>query len=278
VSVTIPERLRREWRREADWLDELPQLVARCAERWGLRLELPVDTPHSLVVPAGDVVLKVNAPSHYEADHEADALAHWDGRGAVRLIARDDERRAFLIERCVPGRKLGDHDPEVMAALLARLWAAPAAPNPYRSLADEAAAWAESVPRRYEEGGRPFARSLLSLAVDVFRSVDASAAAFVNQDLHGGNVLSATREPWLVIDAKPLVGEREANAVGPLRNAARHGAGAVRRWLDVLEELGLDRERMRGWGVAHTLAWGWDSEGRWFARSVEAARTIFAAR
>ena len=43
----------------------------------------------SLVVPAGDVVLKLNAPSHLEADHEADALAHWGGRGAVRLLARE---------------------------------------------------------------------------------------------------------------------------------------------------------------------------------------------
>jgi hypothetical protein len=31
----------------------------------------------------------------------------------------------------------------------------------------------------------------------------------VNQDLHGDNVLRAQREPWLVIDPKPLVGERE---------------------------------------------------------------------
>ena len=64
----------------------------------------PFDTPRSLVVPAGGAVLKLNAPSHFEADHEADALACWDGRGAVRLLARDDERRALLLERCVPGR------------------------------------------------------------------------------------------------------------------------------------------------------------------------------
>ena len=73
------------WRTEPAWLDELPDLVAECAEQWELELETPVDTPHSLVVPAGDVVLKLNAPSHWEADQEPDALERWGGRGAVRL-------------------------------------------------------------------------------------------------------------------------------------------------------------------------------------------------
>jgi streptomycin 6-kinase len=81
-----------------------------------------------------------------------------------------------------------------------------------------------------------------------------------------------------VIDPKPLLGEREANGVGLLRNAAVHGGTAsVRRWLDVLQEFGLDRRRLRAWGFAHALAWGWDAEGRWSPRSVDAARAIFAA-
>ena len=133
------------------------------------------------------------------------------------------------------------------------------------------------MPARYELGGRPFERSLVELAVDVFRTADPDATTLVNQDLHGGNILSAEREPWLVIDPKPLVGERELDAVGLLRNAAWNGGtAAVRRWLAALGELALDRERMRGWGVAHALAWGW-ADGRWSPRSVEAARLIAAA-
>src|SRR5205814_3475450 len=130
----------------------------------------------------------------------------------------------------------------------------------------EAVRWEEEVPRRYDLGARPFERTLLEHAVDVFRSADRSATTLVNQDLHGGNVLRAEREPWLVIDPKPAVGEREVSAVGLLRNAAwREGRPGVRRWLSVLAELALDRERLRGWGVAHALAWGWDSGGSWSA-------------
>jgi streptomycin 6-kinase len=271
--VRIPRALADEWRRESAWLAELPRLAAECAERWGLELEEPIDTPHSLVVPAGDVVLKLNAPSHFEADREADALACWDGRGAVRLVARDDERRAFVCERCRPGTRLWDagaDDRAVIAGLLPALTLDPGAAHPFRLLGDEADRWSEEVPGRWESAGRPFERPLLDLALDVFRSVDRSASSLVNQDLHGGNVLRAERKPWLVIDPKPLVGEPELNGVGLLRNAE---PAAVRPWLDALAELGLDRERLRGWGAAHALAWGWDDEG-WSPWAVQAARAI----
>jgi streptomycin 6-kinase len=278
--VQLPTSLREMWKREPEWLDELPRVVRELAVAWDLALEEPIDTPRSLVVPAGDVVLKLNAPSHFEADHEADALARWDGRGAVRVVARADEHRAFLIERCRPGTRLWDSaadEPFVVAELLPQVWGDVTEPHPFRLAADEALRWAEEVQARYALGGRPFEQSLVDLAVDVFGSVDAGATALVNQDLHGGNILSARREPWLVIDPKPLVGERELDAVGLLRNAAWNaGAPAVRRWLDVLAETGLDRERAQAWGSAHALAWGW-ADGEWSPRSVDTARLIAAA-
>jgi streptomycin 6-kinase len=276
--MRIPRVLAEEWKREPEWLAGLPRLVAECAVQWDLELEQPVDTPHSLVVPAGDAVLKVNAPSHFEADHEPDALARWGGAGAVRLLARDDARRAFLCERCRPGARLWDagvDEPAVVAPLLTRLSVAAGSP-PFRLLADEAVRWTDELPTRYELGGRAFERRLLDYSLDVLESVDRSAGFLVNQDLHGGNVLSAEREPWLVIDPKPLVGERELDGVGLLRNAAFRGE-PVGRWLDVLADLGLDRERLRGWGVAHALAWGWEPDGRWAEHCVEAARAILAA-
>ena len=48
-------------------------------------------------------MLKVNFPEP-ESEHEADALAHWDGDGAVALLAHDPTSRACaLVERCEPG-------------------------------------------------------------------------------------------------------------------------------------------------------------------------------
>lgn len=277
--MRVPASLRRQWRRESEWLFTLPQLAAECAQHWGLALEEPIDTPHSLVVPAGEVVLKLNAPGHFEADHEADALAFWDGYGAVQLVEHDDERRALLLERCRPGTRLWDSDVDDIAValpLLARLSQRIEGPHPFRLLADEAARWVEDVERRYHDSRRPFEHDLLDFALDVFRTTDPTARHLANQDLHGGNILEAQREPFLVIDPKPLVGEAELDAVGLLRNAALEG-DSISRWLDSFGALGLDRMRVRGWGVAHALAWGWDEDGGWSAAMIDAARAIRAA-
>jgi streptomycin 6-kinase len=277
VSLRVPASLAEEFAHESAWLAELPELAAELAGRWGLELEEPIDTPHSFVVPAGNAVLKLNAPSHFEADTEADALERWSGNGAVRLLARDDARRAFLVERCVPGTRLWDAEIDeapVVSELLPQLQLEIRDAHPFRRLSDEADRWADEMPRRYDEAGAHFERPLLEFALDVYRSVDRSATFLVNQDLHGGNVLRAEREPWLVIDPKPLVGERELEASALLRNA-----DSVSRWLDVLADLGLDRERARGWGVAHNLAWSWDENRRaWSAEHVENARRILSAR
>jgi streptomycin 6-kinase len=83
----------------------------------------------------------------------------------------------------------------------------------------------------------------------------------LHQDFHGANVLRAKREPWLAIDPKPLIGEREFDAASLLRDRrwllGAGSANVMRRRLDLLSaELDLDRERMRGWGIVHALAWG----------------------
>jgi len=280
--MQLPRALVEEWQHEPDWLASLPTLVADCVAQWDLQPEQPIDTAHALVLPAMDVVLKLNAPSHFEADHEAEALERWAGDGAVLVVARDDARRAYLCERCRPGTTLSDVGVDqvpIVAELLPRLTRELERPAPFRLLADEAERWLDEVPHRFELGGRPFERTLLDLALDVYRSADRSASFLVNQDLHGWNVLRAEREQWLVIDPKPLVGERELDGVGLLRNAALEDdlAPSIRRWLDALADVGLDRERTRDWGTAHALAWAWRDTTGWDDEQVEVARAIASA-
>ena len=84
----------------------------------------------------------------------------------------------------------------------------------------------------------------------------------MNQDLHAGNVLRAGREPWLVIDPKPLAGEREFGLAPIVRGGelGRSRAQVVSRLDRVCAELGLDRERARAWTLAQTLAWSFAGE------------------
>ncbi len=193
----------------------------------------------------------------------------------MRLLASDPEARALLVERCAPGTTLwevADEDEanRIAAGVLRRLWRPAPSEHPFRLLADEAERWADELPARWERAGRPCERELLEEAVAFLRAAgqEQGEPVVVHQDFHGGNVLRAQREPWLAIDPKPLVGEREFDTASLLRD--RRGELArdpnperrLRRRLDLLAaELGLDRERMRGWGIAHALAWGLDDGG-----------------
>jgi streptomycin 6-kinase len=256
----------------SDWLERLPRLAAECAERWSLELEPPSAASNaSLVIPAGDAILKLNPPDE-ESEHEADALAAWDGDGAVRLLAHDRERRALLIERCRPGTTLweleDDRAGDVVASLLPRLWKPPL--PQYRLLADVAARWVDELPDKWVLHGCPFERRLLDETVSALRELGPSQGILVtaNEDLHAGNVLRAAREPWLVIDPKPIAAERDFTLVSMVRDrpqdvlTGERPSKRLARRLDLLAtSLELDRERLRRWTIAHTIAWGFDPDG-----------------
>jgi streptomycin 6-kinase len=238
-------------------------------ERWGLALGPPYAAgAGGYAAPAElrdgtPVVLKLIHP-HREAEHEADALARWGGNGAVRLLDRSEDGWAVLLERCEPGTPLSAAGPEValdvLAGLLRRLWVP--AGEPFHTLADEAAWWVSYLPDEWERAGRPFERRLLDAALDALGSLAPSQGegVLLHQDLHGDNVLASGREPWLAIDPKPLVGEREF-AVAPIVRSPElgHSRRAVVGRLDRLtSELGLDRDRARGWTIGQTVAWSVD--------------------
>jgi streptomycin 6-kinase len=281
--VIIPERLGElaSFPGGREWLERLPRLVAECAEQWSLELEQPYPYANvSVVYPAGDVVLKVGFP-HWESEHEAAALAHWDGDGAVRLHAYDAERNALLLERCRPGTSLLELPEEegyaAAARVLRRLWRRPAPPDhPFTPIARTAARWERELPEWWEAAGRPFERELLDDGVRALRELPPTQPELVvcHQDFHRQNVLAAEREAWLTIDPKPVVAERAFDTAALIRD----GPGDPQRRLELLAaELGLDRERMRGWAIAHTLAWGFDEDERRVHQSmIEIARRLRA--
>jgi streptomycin 6-kinase len=74
-------------------------------------------------------------------------------------------------------------------------------------------------------------------------------------DLHAGNVLRARREPWLVIDPKPFVGDPAYDATQHLRNCdvrlRSDPDGTIRHFADLL---GIDGDRIRLWMFARAAA------------------------
>jgi streptomycin 6-kinase len=256
------------------WRANVHELVAECAEQWALRIEepyVPGVVGHVLRAELPDgtpAVLKLSWP-HREAEQEAEALERWDGDGAVRLYARDDVRHALLLERCEPGTFLShERDPlAVLIGLLPRLWTSG---EGFRPLAEEADFWLEHdlprVPdRRLREATAHYLRALVP---------GQGEQVLLHQDLHGENVLAAQREPWLAIDPKPLSGEREF-AVAPIVRSFElgHSKRDARYRLDRLTaELGLDRQRARGWTIAQTVAWSGGSD--YIETHLETARWL----
>jgi streptomycin 6-kinase len=99
----------------------------------------------------------------------------------------------------------------------------------------------------------------------------------LHQDLHADNVLRAEREPWLVIDPKPLAGEQEFGIAALVRGfELGHSRAHVLHRLDRLTaELGLDRDRARLWALGQTIAWCFDSSYQ--PTHVETARWLLDA-
>jgi streptomycin 6-kinase len=255
---------------ESAWRESVPQLVAACVDRWSLELGEPYvqgAAGHTVRVELPDgspAVLKLIYP-HRESEHEAEALEVWNGAGAVHLLAYDEELWAMLIERCEPGTLLAQTDPkhalDVLIGLLPRLWVE--AGEPFHALESEAEWWVEYLPEGWERAGRPFERRLVDAALDSLRGLAGTQGeqVLLHQDLHGDNVLSAQRESWLVIDPKPLVGEREF-AVAPIVRDPELGHGradVLHRFDRLTSELALDRDRARGWTIGQTVAWSFDT-------------------
>lgn len=289
MELRLPESIERIRSVEggADWLSDLPRLVADAVDRWSLRL---AGDPYpgayvSLVVPVDGAdepaVLKVQFP-HDESEHEAQALLAWAGDGAVRLLAHDAASATLLVERCTPGTHLAeigtDAALEVLIALLPRLWVD--ADRPFRRLDDEATGWIGQIPESWEVSGRRVDRRLVDAALDGLCDVMGGAeSVLLHQDLHAHNVLRATREPWLVIDPKPLVGDR-AFSVAPIVRSHELGhseAAVLRRFDRLVEALDVDRPRAAAWTVGQTMAWAFEGS-EVLDRHVETAGWILGHR
>lgn len=247
------------------WLDRLPDVLGKLELEWSLSVSEPFDSEEvscSYVAPAvradgTPAVLKISMP-HMEGNHEIQGLRFWCGDPTVRLLTADDDLGAMLLERCEPGtvlREVPEHEQDgVISGLLHRLWREPTKPHPFRPLSRLTAYWSEETLAQAEHWpDRGLVREGLRLFEELPRS--APTQVLLATDLHAGNVLRAEREPWLVIDPKPFVGDPSYDATQHLFNChARLRSdpyGTIRSFADLL---GVSHERLRLWAFARAAA------------------------
>jgi streptomycin 6-kinase len=276
------------------WIDRLPSIIAACAERWSLEVQPPFPLSYNYVAPCrcqdgACVVLKVGYPSK-EFFNEMAALRHFDGHGIAALIEGDETLGAMLIERLEPGDLLDARIDDVAATsaaagVMRNLWRPLPATHSFPTVGD----WGKGFERlrtAFAGGTGPFPEALVAQAEELFASLSATAAesALLHGDLHHGNILSARRAPWLAIDPKGLAGEPAYETGALLRNPAPDfsdwpdaAVATARRVAQLADELGFDRDRVRGWGVAQAVLsawWTWEDHGRVGHYALACARFI----
>jgi streptomycin 6-kinase len=268
MAFMIPARLAANCRstpERAMWLDRLPDTLRYLERRWSLTLSAPFDHEEvscAWVAPViradgTSAVLKLGMP-HMEGQHESQGLRFWNGNPTVRLMEADDQLGAMLLELCVPGTPLRARpEPEqdlVISTLLRRLWRPPAEPHPFRPLSDLMEPWIQETLADFEQWPD---KALVNEGLYLMKELPHTAAAGVllATDLHAGNVLRAQREPWLVIDPKPFVGDPAYDATQHLFNCdvrlRSQPDATIRRLADLLE---VDHERVRLWTFARAAA------------------------
>ena len=261
------------------WLDDLPGIAADVARDWDLRIGRVYDLSMHWVAEATledgtSAVLKLGPVQPGHLDHEAAALEFYGGDGAVRLLARDAERGALLLERAVPGTLARElvpgRDEEATAAVigLIRRLHRPAPPDcPLPDLAIEGAAF-EAHLRRFPGDG-PLPRHLVERAGRLFAELcaDPVEKVVLHGDLHHDNVLRAEREPWLAIDPHGYVGDPGYEVGALLYNPDPDDRDETllklvpARIEQLADGLGMARERVETWGfVVAVLSEVWTTE------------------
>jgi len=267
--VKIPAALDAQRRIGPDWtawLDRLPALADEIVADWQLTLD--GESTHgfcSLVAPVrtaggAPAALKVTFDGDEESQHEGLALQRWGGRATVKLLRADPHRRTLLLERLHPEdlTTLRDGEAcEIIGGLYATIHV-PALPQ-LRTITSYVARWTEAMQQMPRNAPIPrrMVEQATALAGD-FMADEASTGTLIHGDLHYENVLAGDREPWLVIDPKPMSGDPHYEPAPLLWNRWDELDGDIRggvrrRFHAVIDAAGLDEDRARDWVVVRMV-------------------------
>ncbi len=267
------------------WLAELPEIARETAANWSLRIENPYENlSYHFVAPClradgSRAVLKIGFPGEkLEFFNEVKTLRLYDGDGAVRLLDVDGMCYAMLLEKLTPGESLGKlclqddaQAVKIAAGILKKLVRKIPEDTEYHLLEN----WIDGF-RRAENTGFPAQK--IKKAQNFYNELAGKRkhGYLLHGDFHHENILSAEREPYLVIDPKGLVGSigydvgvflnnhREWMAEKPDISAALDLA--VRQFSETLR---IAEDEIRKWAFVQMVLSAWwtfeENDERWRA-------------
>ncbi len=199
------------------WLIDLPRIITEIESEWFLKVEKNFpNLSYNYVAPCvyndgSEAVLKIALPlNNPEIYNEAKYLQTANGVGAVKLLESDKSRRAILLERLTPGANLKEicREDEAKAVEIAisimrgllkeatRNFAFLRLDDWFNNFFEKARN--TNFPREFQNKAREFYAELSFAQKQKF---------LIHGDLHHENILSATREEFLAIDPKGIVGD-----------------------------------------------------------------------
>lgn len=200
----------------ARWLADLPKIVGEICGLWKLDIEniFPNLSYNFVADCSGETgekfVLKIGFPEEDSSlTFEKRALEAFGGRGAVRLLKADEKRFAILLERAVEGKTLSricgedyERAVEITIEVLKKLPREPPNKTDFINLEDWINGLNRAIAANFQTKKVEKARKFFSELIEPFEK-----KILLHGDVHFDNILSAEREPFLLIDPKGLIGE-----------------------------------------------------------------------
>ena len=253
--------------------------------RWALTPDGdPIVTQSSRLLPVrrqgAPAILKVAVSPEEKLGNRL--MMWWDGHGAARVLARDDD--ALLLERAMGSNSLShfarngrdDEASRILCSAIAKLHGVKKPPP--ADLIPLEKWFADLWPFAAKEGGiwarsAAVAHELLAAPEDV---------VVLHGDIHHDNVLDFGPRGWLAIDPKGLIGERGFDYANIFCNPDRATATAPERFQNrlnvVVEESDLERTRLLKWILAWTgLSAAWSINDNLPADTAFAVAQLAAA-
>jgi streptomycin 6-kinase len=277
-----------------EWLEKLPKLISYCEKRWKLKVQDPFELSYNFVAAAvfadgSEIVLKLSVPSQdFQYELEALKLFKQHKRKMVQLLDYDERKGIILLERLKPGKMLSTIDDDevatrIAASVLKELWiptgedsSLPTTKNRETSLI--------KLRKEHQNGLGPISAQMLEEAEYFFKKMNETSTQsyLLHGDLHHYNILSKNNS-WMVIDPQGLIGEREYDLIQYLLNKLpeKGYTEVIKKRIDIFaEELGLNKERILMWGIAHSIlstAWSVEDENysTSFFQGIHAIRDIY---
>ena len=258
--------------RGQEWLGCLPELIKKLERIWSIDAGMVYPAAgFNYVAPATgrngeSYVLKLSPPFETaEFASETAFLRSQNGSGCVRLIDERPEYRALLLERAVPGETMNviyaEREPQcvepaidVLRALMKR-----AADPPKEAIRLDT--WFENLHRAQ---GTAFPPDYATKAIEIYDRLGRYNVMYLHGDFHPLNIVTATREPFLLIDPKGIVGSIGYEIAVFLNNfhwwqderpdILERLAVAVKQFA---EAFGFSERELREWAFAQMVISAW---------------------